>query len=41
LLAKVAQALPEARNGKKQYKLEPGRRVYQFSGFSIALSQSK
>jgi glyoxylase-like metal-dependent hydrolase (beta-lactamase superfamily II) len=41
LLAKVAQALPQARNGKKQYKLKPGRRVYQFSGFSIALSQSK
>jgi glyoxylase-like metal-dependent hydrolase (beta-lactamase superfamily II) len=41
LLAKVAQALPQARGGKMQFKLEPGRRVYQFSGFSIALSQSK
>jgi glyoxylase-like metal-dependent hydrolase (beta-lactamase superfamily II) len=39
LLAKVARALPQARYGKKQYKLAPGRRVYQFSGFSIALSQ--
>jgi glyoxylase-like metal-dependent hydrolase (beta-lactamase superfamily II) len=41
LLAKVAQALPQARNGKMQYKLAPGRLVYQFSGFSIALSQPK
>jgi glyoxylase-like metal-dependent hydrolase (beta-lactamase superfamily II) len=41
LLAKVAQALPQARSGKMQFKTEPGRRVYQFSGFSIALSRSK
>jgi glyoxylase-like metal-dependent hydrolase (beta-lactamase superfamily II) len=41
LLAKVAQALPRARSGKMQYQREPGRRVYQFSGFSIALSDSK
>jgi hypothetical protein len=38
MLAKVAQALPQARSGKMQYKLETGRRVYQFSGFSIALT---
>ena len=37
LLAKVALALPQARGGKMHYKVEPGRRVYQFSGFSIAL----
>jgi glyoxylase-like metal-dependent hydrolase (beta-lactamase superfamily II) len=37
LLAKVALALPRARSGKMHYKVEPGRRVYQFSGFSIAL----
>jgi glyoxylase-like metal-dependent hydrolase (beta-lactamase superfamily II) len=38
LLAKVALALPQARSGKMRYKVEPGRRVYEFSGFSIALS---
>jgi glyoxylase-like metal-dependent hydrolase (beta-lactamase superfamily II) len=37
LLAKVALALPQARSGKMRYQVEPGRRVYQFSGFSIAL----
>ena len=41
LLAKVAVALPQARSGKIHFKREPGRRVYQFSGFSIALSRSK
>jgi glyoxylase-like metal-dependent hydrolase (beta-lactamase superfamily II) len=40
LLAKVAQALPRARSGKMSFKAEPGRRVYQFSGFSIALSNA-
>ncbi len=37
LLAKVALALPKARSGKMDYKAESGRRVYQFTGFSIAL----
>jgi glyoxylase-like metal-dependent hydrolase (beta-lactamase superfamily II) len=37
LLAKVVLALPQARSGKMDYKAEPGRRVYQFTGFSIAL----
>jgi glyoxylase-like metal-dependent hydrolase (beta-lactamase superfamily II) len=41
LLEKVAQALPQARSGKMQYKAEPGRRVFQFSGFSIALRDPK
>jgi glyoxylase-like metal-dependent hydrolase (beta-lactamase superfamily II) len=41
LLAKVAQALPEARSGKMSYKVKEGRRSYQFSGFSITLSSSK
>ena len=41
LLPKVAEALPQARSGKMPYKTEEGRRVYQFSGFSIALSNSK
>jgi glyoxylase-like metal-dependent hydrolase (beta-lactamase superfamily II) len=38
LLGKVALALPQARSGKMPYKIQPGRRVYEFSGFSIALS---
>jgi glyoxylase-like metal-dependent hydrolase (beta-lactamase superfamily II) len=41
LLAKVALALPQARNGKMKYKVEEGRRTYQFTGFSIALSDGK
>lgn len=41
LLAKVVQALPQARSGKMPFKTEPGRRVYQFSGFTIALADSK
>jgi len=41
LLAKVVQALPQARSGKMAYKNEPGRRAYQFSGFSIALGKAK
>jgi glyoxylase-like metal-dependent hydrolase (beta-lactamase superfamily II) len=41
LLAKVAQALPEARRGKMPYKVKEGGGSYQFSGFSIALSSSK
>jgi glyoxylase-like metal-dependent hydrolase (beta-lactamase superfamily II) len=41
LLAKVVQALPEARSGKMPYKIEEGRHAYQFSGFSIALTSSK
>jgi glyoxylase-like metal-dependent hydrolase (beta-lactamase superfamily II) len=41
LLAKVAQALPQARSGKMPFKVEEGRHAYQFSGFSIALSSSK
>ena len=38
LLAKVAAALPRARSGTMAYKREKGRRRYEFSGFSIALS---
>jgi len=38
LLAKVAEALPQARSGKVAFKLRPGRRSYQFAGFSIALA---
>jgi glyoxylase-like metal-dependent hydrolase (beta-lactamase superfamily II) len=41
LLAKVAEALPQARSGKMPYQVEEGRRAYKFSGFSIALSSSK
>jgi len=41
LLARVAVALPQARSGGMPFKVEPGRRAYQFSGFSIALSSSK
>jgi glyoxylase-like metal-dependent hydrolase (beta-lactamase superfamily II) len=41
MLAKVAQALPQARTGKMSYKVRPGRRTYLFDGFSIALSDSK
>jgi glyoxylase-like metal-dependent hydrolase (beta-lactamase superfamily II) len=41
LLAKVALALPRARSGKLHYKAEQGRRVYQFSGFSIALGDKR
>jgi glyoxylase-like metal-dependent hydrolase (beta-lactamase superfamily II) len=39
LLAKVAEALPRARSGTMSYRREKGRRRYEFSGFSIALSQ--
>ena len=41
LLAKVAVALPQARRGNMHYKVEEGRRAYTFSGFSIALGNSK
>jgi glyoxylase-like metal-dependent hydrolase (beta-lactamase superfamily II) len=41
LLAKVAEALPQARSGNMPFKVRPGRRDYQFSGFSIALRDSK
>ena len=41
MLAQVVKALPQARSGKMPYKPEPGRHVYQFTGFSIALTDSK
>ena len=41
LLSKVVQALPQARSGKMASKVYPGRRTYQFSGFSIALSDAR
>jgi glyoxylase-like metal-dependent hydrolase (beta-lactamase superfamily II) len=41
LLAKVAEALPQARSGKMPFEKRPGRHTYMFRGFSIALSDSR
>ena len=41
LLAKVAEALPQARAGKVPFTIRNDRRVYGFTGFSIVLANPK